>query len=142
MYRDSDQREFARRLRKEMTPAERALWRVLRADQLRGYRFRRQAAIGDYVVDFGCFSHRVIVELDGPQHEEPLVMAYDAERSAWLAERGFVVLRFRNQVLDEGTRLVAEEILRVLELRKPQLNASPLPSPLRQGEGAGGNRSS
>jgi len=140
MYRDNEQREFARRLRNEMTPAERALWRVLRADQLRGYRFRRQAAIGPFIVDFACFSHKVIVELDGPQHEEPQVKAYDADRSEWLAGRGFIVLRFRNQDLDDGAKLVAQAILKAIENVGPQCSASPLPSPLHQGEGAGRNR--
>jgi very-short-patch-repair endonuclease len=67
MYRDEEQREFARKLRKELTDAEKSLWHFLRGNKL-GVKFRRQAAIGAYVVDFVCFSHQLIVELDGPQH--------------------------------------------------------------------------
>jgi very-short-patch-repair endonuclease len=51
MYRDREQREYARQLRNNATDAERKLWRALRAQQLAGYKFRRQAAIGPYVVD-------------------------------------------------------------------------------------------
>ena len=69
MYRDLEQRDFARQLRNDSTPAEQRLWHFLRAGKL-GVKFRRQAAIGAYGVDFVCFSHRLVVELDGPQHVE------------------------------------------------------------------------
>ena len=69
MYRDQEQRDFARQLRNEATPAETRLWHFLRAGLL-GVKFRRQAAIGAFIVDFVCFSHSLIVELDGPQHVE------------------------------------------------------------------------
>jgi very-short-patch-repair endonuclease len=69
MYRDHEQRDFARQLRNNSTPAETRLWHFLRAGKL-GVKFRRQAAIGGYIVDFVCFSRRLIVELDGPQHVE------------------------------------------------------------------------
>jgi very-short-patch-repair endonuclease len=114
MYRDIEQREFARRLRNNMTTAERTLWRLLRADQLRGSRFRRQAAIGPYVADFVCFSQKLIVELDGPQHEEELTKKHDADREGWLSSQGFHTLRFRNHQLDDDPRALAEHILAVL----------------------------
>jgi very-short-patch-repair endonuclease len=85
MYRDRDQRDFARDLRNQMTEAEKRLWRLLRAQQIGGWKFRRQAAIGPYVVDFVCFSHKLIVELDGPQHAEDDAAKHDARRTAWLA---------------------------------------------------------
>ena len=67
MYRNQQQRDFARELRNDATPAEKRLWQFLRAGKL-GVKFRRQAAIGAYIVDFVCFSHCLVVELDGPQH--------------------------------------------------------------------------
>jgi len=88
MYRDQNQRDFARQLRNHATPAERALWQCLRADQL-GVKFRRQAAIGPYIVDFICFSHRLVVELDGPQHLEAAAKEYDDQRTAWLPCHSF-----------------------------------------------------
>ncbi len=85
MYRDSDQREFARGLRNQPTDAEKRLWHFLRAQKLRGRKFRRQAAIGPYVVDFVCFTDKLIVELDGPQHLKPDAVAYDERRTNWLS---------------------------------------------------------
>jgi very-short-patch-repair endonuclease len=76
MYRDNDQRDFARALRNQPTSPEKRLWHFLRAQKLRNHKFRRQAEIGPYVVDFVSFTDKLIVELDGPQHLEP-----DAGRS-------------------------------------------------------------
>jgi very-short-patch-repair endonuclease len=115
MYRDIEQREFARRLRNTMTTAERTLWRLLRADQLRGLRFRRQVAIGAYVVDFVCFGQKLIVELDGPQHQEEQAKKHDADRERWLMSQDFRTVRFRNHELDDDPRGVADRILRVLD---------------------------
>ena len=90
----------ARRLRQNATDAERALWRHLRAARLDGHKFRRQAPIGRYVVDFVCFEARLIVEVDGGQHAAQ--QRQDAQRTVWLAAQGFRVLRFWNtEVLGE-----------------------------------------
>jgi very-short-patch-repair endonuclease len=90
----------ARELRKNMTEAERALWRHLRLRQFDGYKFRRQQPIGRYIVDFVCFEKKLIIEVDGGQHAEQL--AYDIDRRAWLEKEGFRILRFwDNQVLKE-----------------------------------------
>ncbi|MCI0333284.1 MAG: endonuclease domain-containing protein [Planctomycetes bacterium] len=79
-----------------MTDAERRLWRVLRRQQLKGFKFRRQAAIENYIVDFVCFSNKLVIELDGGQHNEASAIEYDRVRTQWLASRGFRVLRFWN----------------------------------------------
>jgi very-short-patch-repair endonuclease len=92
--------ENARRLRKTQTPAERRLWAYLRSDQLNGVNFRRQHAIGHYVVDFCAVKSRLIIELDGSQHLEQA--EYDAERTKSLEEQGYKVIRFWNdQVMNE-----------------------------------------
>jgi very-short-patch-repair endonuclease len=96
MYRDQEQRDFARRLRNEPTEAEKRLWQFLRAELL-GVKFRRQAVIGAYIVDFVSLSQKLIVELDGPQHLAAEARAYDVRRTEWLESRGFQVIRFRNQ---------------------------------------------
>ncbi len=114
MYRDYEQRDFARRLRNEPSPAEKRLWDFLRAGKC-GVKFRRQAAIGPFIVDFVCFSQRLVVELDGPQHREPTAIEYDRRRTAWLNSRGFRVVRFPNQALDEDIRQVVEEIRQALQ---------------------------
>jgi very-short-patch-repair endonuclease len=121
MYRDLEQRDFARQLRNQPTEAEKRLWWFLRSEKL-GVKFGRQAAIGAYIVDFVCFSHRLIVELDGPQHFEAAAQAYDPQRDAWLASRGFHVIRFRNQELDDDIWAVVKKI-------KMMLETPPQPSP-------------
>ena len=70
MYRNQAQRDFARELRNQPTEAEQRLRHFLRAGKLHGYKFRRQAAIGPYIVDFACFAQKLVIELDGPQHLE------------------------------------------------------------------------
>src|SRR3954465_973228 len=60
--------EIARALRKRMTPQEVKLWVHLRSWRTRGFHFRRQAPRDDFIVDFVCLKHRLIVEVDGGQH--------------------------------------------------------------------------
>jgi very-short-patch-repair endonuclease len=85
--------ERARTLRRNMSNAERKLWRALRAKQLDGARFRRQHPIGRYVADFVCLERRLIVEVDGGQHAEDDRIARDAARDRWLTAEGYRVLR-------------------------------------------------
>jgi len=70
------------------------LWSKLRARQIEGCKFRRQAPIGKYIVDFVCHEKRLIVELDGGQHAENCET--DRQRDKWLGEQGYKVLRFWN----------------------------------------------
>jgi very-short-patch-repair endonuclease len=137
MYRDSEQRDFARRLRNQPTGAEKRLWFFLRAGQTGSHKFRRQAALGPYVVDFICFEKRLVVELDGPQHAETTSAEHDARRTQWLAARGYRVLRFRNHEVDEDVRLVVETIrqaLAVADSTQPHPPSPTLPSEGREPE--------
>ena len=84
----------AKRLRHEMTDAERVLWREVRAHRFKGFKFKRQEPLGLYVVDFVCYEAKLIIELDGGQHAEQ--QEADAERTRWLESRGFRVVRFWN----------------------------------------------
>jgi len=87
-------------LRKELTPAERKLWAYLRGDKLNGINFRRQHAIGNYIVDFVSIKRKVIIELDGSQHLEQ--EEYDKERTKYLESKGYKVIRFwNNQVMND-----------------------------------------
>lgn len=90
--RETYSTDRARSLRAEATEAERKLWWVLRQHPLR---WRRQHPIGRYIVDFCALRERVIVELDGSQHDGS---AYDRRRDHWLAARGFTVLRLWNDL--------------------------------------------
>ena len=82
----------ARRLRSAQTDAERILCFQLRDRRLRGFKFRRQAPIDRYIVDFCCVDERLIIELDGSQHLEQ--EEYDKERTKYLESLGYKVVRF------------------------------------------------
>jgi very-short-patch-repair endonuclease len=77
-----------------MTDAERLLWRALRDKQINGHRFRRQHPVGPYITDFSCIEQKVVIELDGGQHQDQL--AYDEQRTVFLRSQGWRVLRFWN----------------------------------------------
>jgi very-short-patch-repair endonuclease len=84
----------ARSMRAEPTEAERRLWYALRDRRMQALKFRRQAPIGPYIVDFLCVAHRLVVEADGSQHAES---EHDAVRDAWFRREGYAVLRFSNR---------------------------------------------
>lgn len=87
----------ANRLRKEMTKAEACLWKyVLRAGKMKGYGFRRQRPVLNYIADFMCKELMLIVEVDGSIHELEEIRKNDEQRQKALEEAGFTVLRFTN----------------------------------------------
>src|SRR5665213_868094 len=103
----------ARVLRTNMTDAERAVWQLLRSHQIQGYKFRRQVPIGRYIADFVCHEARLIIEIDGGQHDASAKR--DAIRTDFLQTQGYRVLRFwNNDVLanPEGVFSVIAEDLR------------------------------
>jgi very-short-patch-repair endonuclease len=108
-----DLKHRARELRRNMTDAERLLWRGLRRRFL-GAQFRRQVPIGHYIVDFACLRRKLVVEIDGGQH---LGSAADALRDRSLREQGFQVLRFWNHEVMKNERGVLEVIGAELEKR-------------------------
>ena len=69
--------KLAKNLRKNQTEQEEKLWQLIRNNKLYGYKFRRQVPIGDYIVDFLCLEKRIVIELDGGQHNEPEHIKYD-----------------------------------------------------------------
>jgi very-short-patch-repair endonuclease len=89
-----ERRQFARALRKQATKAEDILWSQLRGSRFHGAKFRRQVPFDRYVGDFHCHPAKLVVELDGKQHE--WFANYDAGRSAIIENFGVRVLRFTN----------------------------------------------
>ena len=104
--------ETARRLRRDSTDAERRLWSMLRGRRLMGHRFRRQYAIGAYIVDFASVDHRLIVEVDGGQHSDNPA---DEVRTQALEADGWRVLRFWNNEILSNLEGVVSTILKALE---------------------------
>ena len=107
-------RQRAKEMRREPVLYERRLWKLLRDRRLAGLKFRRQFKIGRYIVDFICFRHRLIVEADGPQHED---RAEDAARDEWLSAQGFRVLRFPNQQIENHREQIVGAILAAAEAK-------------------------
>jgi very-short-patch-repair endonuclease len=105
----------ARILRHRSTDAEQRLWYRVRNRQLDGHKFRRQMAIGCYIVDFVCVERRLVIELDGGQHVEQA--AHDAERTLFLMAQGFKVVRFWNDEVLTKLEDVLAVIHRELEHR-------------------------
>jgi very-short-patch-repair endonuclease len=125
-------RRRAKGLRQTMTRAETLLWRYLKAHRIDDLGFRRQVPIGDYVVDFVCHEARIVIELDGETHDFESQQEHDVTRDAWLATRGYIVLRFVNQdVLSnlEGVVTVIRDAAKV------RLDAPPSLSLPRKGGG-------
>jgi very-short-patch-repair endonuclease len=123
----------ARVLRADATPAERALWDMVRGGKM-GVRFRRQQPVGPYIVDFYCAEAGLVVELDGRGHADQV--DYDQRRDAWLAGKGLTVLRFRNEEVLQRPHDVYRAIMTALRAH-PHPGASRHPSPSR-GEGKKG----
>jgi very-short-patch-repair endonuclease len=104
--------ELARQLRKVPTPAERKLWMVLRGNKLNGVSFRRQHAIGNYIIDFCAVKRKLAIELDGSQHLEQ--GEYDIQRTTYLESLGYTVIRFWNDQVMNNMEGVIRSIEAVL----------------------------
>ena len=117
-------RARARELRRSPTAEERALWQRLRNRQL-GVKFRRQVPIGPFIVDFCCHELHLVIELDGEVHAQADQASLDMERTAWLAEIGYRVLRFQNSEVNHDVAAVVSQI------------RTELPSPAKRERGGG-----
>jgi very-short-patch-repair endonuclease len=105
----------ARRLRTEATPAEDRLWEELRSRRFQGARFRRQHTISRYIVDFYCGDARLVIEVDGPIHDDQ--REEDAQRQAILESQGLCVLRFTNAMVEHEMDAVLSAIGKAMEAR-------------------------
>ncbi len=104
-------------LRKNQTDAEKVLWNYLRANRFFGLHFKRQQPIGEYIVDFVCFSKKLIIELDGGQHNEGQKGVKDAKRTKFLEGRGYKVIRIWNDDVFNNIEGVFEYIQSSLPTR-------------------------
>ena len=111
----------ASRLRRDMTDVERAIWAALRNRQLEGFKFRRQATVGPFVVDFLCVEAALVIELDGGQHSEEA----DRGRTEFLEGRGLSVMRFWNSDVVDNLDGVIEAIRMALLQKKKKEDPHP-----------------
>ena len=94
--------DLARRLRKNLTSQERILWQLFRNHNFYGYEIRRQSPIGKYIVDFVCREKKVIIEIDGGQHNTPDNILADEQRTKYLEAKGYKVIRFWNNEITKN----------------------------------------
>ncbi|HCB11674.1 MAG TPA: DNA (cytosine-5-)-methyltransferase [Cyanobacteria bacterium UBA11991] len=105
----------AKKLRNNMTPQEKKLWYYLRNRQIYNCRFRRQSPIGNYIVDFICREKKLIIEIDGGQHNEDKNILYDQKRTEFLQSQGYTVIRFWNNEINDNIEGVLNEIAKYLK---------------------------
>jgi very-short-patch-repair endonuclease len=118
-----------RTLRCNMTNAERKVWSILRGRQIDGFKFRRQHPFENYILDFVCLEEKIVIEVDGGQHQERLTE--DSIRTKTLEHAGFRVLRFWNHEVLQHPEAVAEKIWQEVTGQ----TTHPHPNPLLEGEG-------
>ncbi len=124
-------KDSAKTLRNNSTVPEIILWKCLKGKQLRGLKFRRQQPIGKYIVDFMCCYPKIIIELDGGQHNDDDSIEYDKKRDEYLRAQGFHIIRIWNDAVYNNINGVIDFILRVIDNPAPKSKISTLP----QGEG-------
>jgi very-short-patch-repair endonuclease len=107
-------RNFAKRMRREPTDAEAAMWRLLRDRRFALFKFRRQVPFQNFILDFVCFEKRMIIEIDGSQHASS---ERDATRDAVLTSEGFRIERYWNNDVLQQPLSVLEGILAKLAQR-------------------------
>lgn len=118
---------FAQKLRTNQTDAEKLFWRQVQNRALENFKFRRQVPFGKYILDFVCFEAKLVVEIDGGQHNESKT---DDVRDEFLRREGFLVKRYWNNEVLENIEGVMSDLSHFLTLfKKP-----PHPNPLPQGE--------
>ncbi len=126
-----DLKRYAREMRTSATDAEALMWSLVRGRRLRGLKFRRQHAVGRYILDFYCDELRLAIELDGGQHQEQV--NYDAERTERLEKQGIRFVRFWNNDVMTQTEVVMTDLFNKIQaLQRP----SPQPSPALRERGS------
>jgi very-short-patch-repair endonuclease len=112
---------FANKLRKSMTKAEACLWKyALRANTMKGYPFRRERPVLNYIADFMCIPLKLVIEVDGLTHQWEETIIKDQKKDADLKAAGFTVLRFDdNKILTQMPQVIAEieEIIKEIEYK-------------------------
>jgi very-short-patch-repair endonuclease len=115
IYNSPNLKTKRRKLRKNLTDAEKVLWKFLRNRQLDGFKFYRQFSVGSFILDFYCPDRKMAVELDGGHHAETRQEMHDGRRTNYLQSKNIHVLRFWNNEVLKNTEGVAEKIREELD---------------------------
>lgn len=109
-HNDKFLKDYRKNLRNNQTSAETRLWLMIKNKQLEGRKFRRQHSIDNFIVDFYCPSEKLVIELDGQIHYNPVADEQDNRRDKILKAYGIIVLRFENKMVFEQEEIVLEAI--------------------------------
>jgi len=101
---------IAKKLRNNPTPQEKIMWQLLRKKNFNGLKFSRQYPIGKYIVDFVCRRKKLVIELDGGQHNQIEHIIYDNERTKYIESKGFKIVRFWNNEIDTNLEGVYQKL--------------------------------
>ena len=107
------------------TDAEQVVWENLYRIPLEGTHFRRQVEIGPYRADFGSLRLKLLIEIDGPIHQEPEQGERDLRRDQWLESEGYRVIRFSNHDVTTDMNSVLSAIGLAIENQKHALDDTP-----------------
>ena len=124
--RDRKSLGFAKQLRTDQTAAEARLWYHLRAKRFSGVKFRRQTVNGPFIADFTCRAAMLVIEIDGDTHGS--TAQYDAERTTYLEQQGWSVIRFTNTDVMHNLEAVLSTIAQRLPLSLTSMRVTCLPS--------------
>jgi len=130
----SSETDRARAMRKAMTPPEARMWANLKRLRGEGFHFRRQAPFKGYYLDFVCFKHRLVIEVDGQVHQLDEQIRHDRIRDEVLAKEGFFTLRFDNAAIRDNIDDVMDFVVARLK-NSPTLASLRAAVPPHEGEG-------
>lgn len=130
MKSDPRLKQYARELRRELSPAERRVWKLLRDRRLQGFKFRRQHPVGPYIADFCCLEAMLVLELDGESHLTR--KSGDVTRDRFFTQKGFHVLRVWNTDLYENSNGLFDRIWSLCRRRTLGLAGEKAPSAPRR----------
>jgi len=127
--RHPDRIEFARNQRAQANEFAHDVWQMLRASRIRGQKFRREHPIAPYTVDFVCLALKIVVEVDGKDHQTAEGQHHDQIRDRFLRRQGFEVLRFDGYQVTQDLAGVRRKIENAIDLRIQQGRSPLIPSP-------------
>jgi very-short-patch-repair endonuclease len=116
-FADQTTLDLAKKLRRKMTPYEKALWQRLRTHKIAGFKFRRQHPIKFYIADFYCHEARLVIEVDGPIHDRIDRREHDQQRKGVIEDFGIMILRFSNDEIRYHLKQVLKKIETVSIMR-------------------------
>jgi very-short-patch-repair endonuclease len=102
---------FRKKLRNHLTPAEAALWDLIKQRKLEGRKFRRQHSVGNYILDFYCPDEKLAIELDGEGHYWEDGIQKDKRKTAFMVSHGIEIIRFENLLVFQDTEFVLKSIV-------------------------------